>query len=60
MRVITAFFGWYAPAVLPPACASFLPRLQEVRTIYKTCNQFFQIPPNLVVKSQAIDMVEVI
>src|SRR6266487_4154718 len=40
MRVITAFFGWYAPDVLPPACVSFLPRLQEVRTIDKTRNQF--------------------
>ena len=40
MRVIAVFFGPCAPAVLISACASFLPRLPQVRSIDKTRNQF--------------------
>jgi len=45
MRVITAFFGLYAPEALTPPVSVFLPRLQGVRTIDKTRNQFFQKTP---------------
>jgi len=41
MRVIAVFFGLYAPDALTPPVSVFLPWLQGVRTMDKTCNQFY-------------------